>query len=294
MTPSAPAAVPDGVAAGPADPAPRRSALREVPLLIMLALVLALLIKALLVQAFFIPSVSMRHTLEVGDRVLVNKLVYDFRGVHRGEVVVFNGIDDWVPEGQVAPAAHGISRALQTAAGAVGLGSAGEKDFIKRVIGLPGDRVMCCSAGGRVVVRAAGGTPVELVEPYLFEAGADVDPLKYFCAAGRTHVACPPGAPGVLVPKHRLWVMGDHRGKSGDSRAYLDDGHSGTIPIGRVVGRAFVVVWPVDRFTILGVPHSFSSALAGGLLQGAPLGLGLAGALPVVGLRRRRRGSCGP
>ena len=88
--------------------------------------------------------------------------------------------------------------------------------------------------------------------------------------------------------------MGDHRGKSGDSRAYLDDGHSGCIPVGRLVGRAFVVIWPVGRFTILGVPRTFSSALAGGVLQGAPLGLGLAGALPIVGLRRRRRGSLGP
>ena len=178
MTSTAPAAVPDGGVPSQDEAAPRRSVRRELPLLLMLVLVLALLIKALLVQAFFIPSVSMRHTLEVGDRVLVNKLVYEFRGVHRGEVVVFNGTDDWVPDGQVAPAAHGISRLLRSAAGAVGLGSAGEKDFIKRVIGLPGDRVMCCSAGGRVVVQAAGGTPVELVEPYLFEADVDVDPLK--------------------------------------------------------------------------------------------------------------------
>ena len=274
----------------PTSPSPRGapSFWRELPFLVVVAVGLALLVKALLLQAFFIPSESMQHTLEVGDRVLVNKVVYEFRGIHRGEVVVFNGIDDWAPEADLGLPSSPLQRTLRSVAGAVGIGAPGEKDFIKRVIGLPGDRVMCCSAGGRVVVQPAGGQPVELVEPYLFEAGTDVDRQKYFCDAGQTQAVCPPGATGVLVPKGRLWVMGDHRGRSADSRAHRDTASMGTIPVDRVVGRAFAVVWPVTRVTILGVPQTFTSALGSGLLQGAPLALGVVGALPVAVLRRRR------
>ena len=178
-----------------------RSGWRELPFLVVLAVVLALVIKAVLLQAFYIPSGSMQHTLEVGDRVLVNKLVYEFRGIHRGEVVVFNGIDDWAPEAEVSAPSNGLQRTLRAVSGAVGIGAPGEKDFIKRVIGRPGDRVMCCSGDGRVVVQPSGGQPVELVEPYLFEAGADVDQQKFFCAAGQTQALCPPGSAGVLCPR---------------------------------------------------------------------------------------------
>jgi len=135
--------------------APKRSAWRELPFLVVLALVLALLIKAFLLQAFSIPSGSMQHTLEIGDRVLVNKLVYDFRGIHRGEVVVFNGIDDWAPEGQVSAPKGVVGKALHKAGTFVGVVS-DDKDYIKRVIGLPGDRVMCCDTHGRVVVTFGG------------------------------------------------------------------------------------------------------------------------------------------
>ena len=225
----------------------KRSAVRELPFLVVLAVVLALFIKAFLLQAFSIPSGSMQHTLEVGDRVLVNKLVYQVRGIHRGEVVVFNGIDDWAPESDISPPKDTFHKVLRAVGNAVGVTSAGEKDYIKRVIGLPGDRVMCCSDTGHVVVTPKGGSPVELSEPYLLDAGNDQDATKWFCESGRSRATCPAGAPGILVPKGRLWVMGDHRGASADSRAHLDDPHHGTIPIDRVVGRAFMVVYPVDR-----------------------------------------------
>lgn len=261
---------------------------RELPFLVLVAFVLALLIKAFLLQAFFIPSGSMQQTLELRDRVLVNKLVYTLRDVHRGEIVVFNGDGSFTePESQLAPASGPVQQVWRTVSGAIGLGAPGEKDFIKRVIGISGDRVACCSADGKVTVQPAGTTqPVALTEPYVFE-----NDRQPFCAAGGTAAACPPGAPGVLVPPGRLWVMGDHRGASKDSRAYLSNADSGTIPVDRVIGRAFVVVWPIGRATVLSVPATFDGPLAAlpAGLTAAPYALGLVGALPVLALRRRLR-----
>ncbi len=260
---------------------------RELPFLVLIAFVLALLIKAFLIQAFYIPSGSMQQTLELRDRVLVNKLVYDFRDIHRGEIVVFNGLDNFQPETEIPPPSNGLQRVLRAISSAIGVGAPGEKDFIKRVIGVPGDRVACCT-GGHVTVQPQGASgPITLDEPYLFE-----DDKQVFCEAGTGEQACPPGAPGVLVPKGRLWVMGDHRGFSSDSRAHITDENHGTVPIDKVIGRAFVIVWPVGRATVLSVPDTFDGALqrpAAAAVGGAPYLLGLAGALPVAGLRRRRR-----
>ena len=279
-------ALPDSTAA-PAGPAHRtkRPVWQELPFLLVLAVVLALLIKAFLLQAFSIPSGSMQHTLEVGDRVLVNKVVYDVRGIHRGEVVVFNGIDDWAPESEVSPPRSPVGKVLHRMGTFVGVTS-DDKDYIKRVIGLPGDRVMCCSPNGNVVVQPPHGDPVELHEPYVWEAGDDQDASKWFCAAGRDKESCPPGSEGVLVQQGRLFVLGDHRGASADSRYHYTDSYHGTIPANRVVGRAFVVVWPPRHGKVLDVPATFTTALA---VPGAPLALGLVGALPVAWLRRRRR-----
>ncbi|MCU1587467.1 MAG: signal peptidase [Frankiales bacterium] len=262
-----------------------RSAWREAPFLIVLALVLALLIKALLIQAFSIPSGSMMHTLEIKDRVLVNKLIYDVRGIHRGEIVVFNGIDDWAPEAPVTDPKGPLATAGHKVGTFFGLTS-DDKDYIKRVIGLPGDRVMCCSPSGNVVVQAPGKQPVELHEPYLLDAADDQDPNKWFCAAGHDQASCPPGSQGLLVPKGRLWVMGDHRGESADSRFHYTDSHQGTIPVNRVVGRAFVRVYPFRRAGLLTVPDTFTTALA---RPGATYLLGGVGALPFALLRRRQK-----
>jgi signal peptidase I len=269
----------------PVEVKPARPAWRELPFLFALAIVLALLIKALLLQAFSIPSGSMMHTLEINDRVLVNKLIYDVRGIHRGEIVVFNGIDDWAPEAPEAKPKSVIGKGLHGIGTFFGVVS-DDKDYIKRVIGLPGDRVMCCSPSGNVVVQAPGHQPVELHEPYLLQASDAEDPNKWFCAAGHDQASCPPGAQGLLVPKGRLWVMGDHRGESADSRFHYTDSHQGTIPESRVVGRAFVVVYPVSRWGLLSVPDTFTTALA---RPGAIYVLGVAGALPVALLRRRRK-----
>ncbi|MGB9376973.1 MAG: signal peptidase I [Mycobacteriales bacterium] len=250
---------------------------QEFPALILIAIVLALLIKTFLVQAFYIPSESMQNTLQVRDRVLVNKLVYDFRGPRRGEVIVFNGVQ-WQPEVPVSEPGNPLARGLRTISSAVGLGPPNEKDYIKRVIGLPGDTVACCDTAGRVTVN---DRPLD--EPYILdntpEAQRAFGPVK--------------------VPAGRLWVMGDHRGVSADSRAHEQDKWHGTIPIANVVGRAFVIVWPVGRAGGLPVPsalqhsalHSGADPPGGGsgvlraiVLPALPL-------LPIgaVAVRRRRR-----
>jgi signal peptidase I len=239
----------EAVPAGPAGTRvkKRRSPWREVPVLVVVALALALLVKTFLVQAFFIPSGSMETTLHGcpgcnGDRVLVNKVVYQVRDVRRGEIVVFNGVGSFQSEVEVPEAGGTVQRAARGLSRLLGLGAPGEKDFIKRVIGLPGDRVACCS-NGRVTVQPAGSDrPIELDEPYLYQ-----DNRRPFCEAG-TDAQCPPGSPGVLVPEGRLWVMGDHRGESSDSR------DNGTVPVDKVIGRAFVVVWPPTRVKSLPVP----------------------------------------
>ena len=264
---------------------------KELPFLVIIAFLLALLIKAFLVQAFYIPSGSMEQTLEVRDRVLVNKLVYDFREIHRGEVVVFNGLDSFTPENAIAEPTNGVGRVLRGVANAVGVGAPGEKDFIKRVIGIPGDRVACCTNGNVTVQPAGQDQPVELDEPYIFE-----DNEMAFCAAGTGAAVCPSGAQGVLVPEGRLWVLGDHRSSSSDSRFHIDNADQGTVPQDEVIGRAFVIVWPIDRASVLSVPEAFDGPLdalgplpAYGLVA-TPYALGAVGALPLVALRRRWRG----
>jgi signal peptidase I len=278
------------------EPRRRLSFLRELPFLIVIALVLALLIKAFLVQAFYIPSGSMENTLQVQDRVLVNKLIYDIRAPHRGEIIVFKGPPDWAAEVPVSAPSNPILRFFSDIGSFLGVSSPDQKDFIKRVIGVPGDVVHCCNAKGELTIN---GTAVN--ESYVDNCLPNRDP----CTADRFPASAQPFT--VKVPPGHLWVMGDHRIDSQDSRYYYENhtASDGFVPISDVIGRAFAVVWPPSQWRTLPVPGTFDQKglqadSAGGLpvidvplglVSSAPYAAGLVGALPIVGLRRwwRRR-----
>ncbi len=205
-----------------ANPVPKRkgngSFWRELPILLGAAIVVAILVRTFVLQTYYVPSQSMEHTLNVNDRVLVNKLAYDFRDPHRGEVIVFNSPVSWRQDPS-------------------------EKVFVKRVIGTPGDHVVCCDTQGRLTING-----VALNETYLNQ--------------DQPRPKASPTNFDVTIPAGRLWVMGDNRYDSADSQenyqasqGNIDDA---TIPIKSVIGRAFVLFWPFGRATWLTVPSTFS------------------------------------
>jgi signal peptidase I len=264
---------------GSADTPPKKkqgSFWKELPILVGVALALAMVIKAFAVQAFYIPSQSMENTLKVGDRVLVNKIVYHTRDIKRGDVVVFNGLDSWDPEVQYAEPKNPVSKLLHAIGSAFGV-VPGEKDYIKRVIGVPGDHVACCDKQGHVTVNGHPLMETQYIytDPQTGEQNRPSD-SKF----------------KVTVPAGHLWVMGDHREVSYDSRGHIGDPGGGTIPESRVIGRAFVVVWPLSRIKTLSIPATFNTpglALPNATLPETPLALGLVGAIPVTLVRRRVR-----
>lgn len=214
---------------------------KELPILVVIALVLAFVIKTWVVQAFYIPSGSMENTLLVGDRVLVNKLVYQVREVERGEVVVFNGDGSWDdPTTVVVPeAANPVGRFFNWVQQQMGTAPTG-KDYIKRVVGVPGDTVECCDEQNRLLVN---GVPLE-EEDYLYPGSV------------QSHTEFGP----IEVGEGELWLMGDHRAISYDSRLHQNDPGGGTVPVDDVVGRAFVIVWPFDQMGGLSAPDTFAEA----------------------------------
>jgi signal peptidase I len=252
-----------GAGDGEHAPKEQRSFWKELPLLVGIALVLALLIKTFLLQAFFIPSGSMENTLKIGDRVLVDKLTPWFGAEpQRGEVVVFHDPGGWLPE---APVQQNV---FQQALSFVGLmPSADEEDLIKRVIAVAGDTVEC-KRGGPVEVNGHA-----LDEPYLYPGNTPCDDRPF--------------GP-VKVPDGSMWVMGDHRQNSSDSRYHMNL-HDGMVPVDDAVGRAVVVAWPVDRWSTLPVPDTFQQKGLAKAAGAAPAVVGLAGAVPLVVWRRRRR-----
>ena len=198
----------------------RNSFWRELPILLGVAILVAVLVRAFVLQTFYIPSPSMEHTLNVLDRVLVNKLVYDFRDPKRGEIIVFKAPTEWQS------------------------GAEGE-DFIKRIIGVPGDRVVCCDAQQRLVINGQS-----LDEPFIYR---DADGTQDPAADSKFD---------ITVPADRLWVMGDHRSQSGDSLEHYEetkDITKSTIQESSIVGRAFTIFWPLSRARWLSVPKEFDN-----------------------------------
>ena len=264
----------EGSGGTPPRSAKQRSFWKELPILIGIALVLALLIKTFLVQAFSIPSDSMQNTLQQGDRVLVDKLTPWFGSKpERGEVVVFHDPDNWLAGEPTA-----TPNALQKVLSWIGLmPSAEEKDLIKRVIGVGGDTVSCKGSG-----------------PLMVNGKALND--TSFVYAGNTPCSVDDqgGQFTVKVPKGYIWVMGDHRQNSRDSRYNQSDKHNGMVPVNKVVGRAIVIAWPITRWDTLPIPDTFDQpgldkqSSASAALTAAPNALALAGTVPVVLWRRRR------
>jgi signal peptidase I len=243
------------------------------------AIVLMLLINAFIVQVYRIPSASMEDTLRTGDRVLVNKLVYHVRGIARGDIVVFSGAGSWgTTTGAPDPAPPGnpLVRAVYGVLADIGVYST-QTYYIKRVIGLPGDHVVCC-VNGKVTVN---GVPLDETS-YLFPgASPSVQPFT------------------VIVPPGRLWVMGDNRAISDDSRGHKADGFPamGTIPENEVAGRAFMIIWPPSQIGDLPIPATFQQAAlhadAAAAMTAVPAVVPVAGAtvlvgIPVLALRTRR------
>ncbi|MFD8396399.1 signal peptidase I [Streptomyces sp. NPDC059680] len=235
----------EGQDAGPDETSPEpkkyRSFWKELPILIVIALVLALLIKTFLVQAFLIPSASMQNTLQLGDRVLVDKLTPWFGSQpKRGEVVVFHDPDNWLAGEPVAS-----PNPMQKVFSWIGLmPSAGERDLIKRVIGVGGDTVECAGPGPLLINGHA------LNEPYIYPGNTP-------CSVDGTG-----GQFKVKVPKGYLWVMGDHRQDSADSRYNQSDKNHGMVPVDKVVGHAIVIAWPINRWDTLPVPGAFDQDLS--------------------------------
>lgn len=202
-------------------------AVRETVIIVVMAMVLSFVVKTWVAQAFFIPSGSMEQTLEVGDRVMVSKLHKRFEGINRGDVVVFQDPGGWLPPMERVEPSE-VMGSVQRVLTFVGLlPDPADEHLIKRVVGVGGDRVVCCDADGRLTVNGAA-----IDEPYVYPG--DVP------SAIRFDVSVPPGS---------VWVMGDHRSDSQDSRYHPleGDGSEGSVPLDLVVGRGVLTVWPVTR-----------------------------------------------
>lgn len=268
----------------------------ELPALVVLAILIAILVKTFIVQPFYIPSASMEDTLhgsaQLGhDRILVNKLIYDFRDPHPGDIVVFHAPPGWDDEPTSKPPSNPVLRVIRGFGQLVGVVPPDGEILVKRVIATGGQTVKG-NAAGQVMISTHGpnGPYRTLNEPYVHRDNPD-DHDNGYAQFGP-----------VTIPHGRLWVMGDHRDDSADSRFHCSpSGTTGygvqgceqyvneaTVPIGDVIGKAFVVAWPPSHWRTLGTPPTFehAAAAAGPALPGVA---SLAVVVPVFALRRRRR-----
>ena len=205
------------------------SVLREFPILVIVALAVSLLIKTFIVQFFYIPSGSMENTLQVQDRVAVNKLPFISKNISRGDVVVFRDPANWLPE-QYVDEQNKIVAKIKEGLVLVGVLPNPAKQFlVKRVIGVAGDKVICCAKDGKLTINGK-----ETNEPYIFK-GNKPSELEF----------------NVTVPKGKIWVMGDHRGASADSRYHQDDVNNGFVPVAKVTGRVYAIIWPFKNLSFV-------------------------------------------
>ncbi len=204
------------------------SVLREFPILVIVALAVSLLIKTFLVQFFYIPSGSMENTLQIQDRVAVNKLPFISRSISRGDVVVFRDPANWLPEPYAATENKVVAKIKEGLVTVGVLPNPAKQFLVKRVIGVAGDNVICCS-NGKLTINGK-----ETTEPYIF-AGNKPSEMDF----------------NVTVPEGKIWVMGDHRGSSADSRYHQDDVNNGFVPVDKVTGRVFAIIWPFKNFGLV-------------------------------------------
>ncbi|WP_447943059.1 signal peptidase I [Microbacterium aurum] len=235
-------------AAPPVPPVSRRrgfwSLVRDILVIVVIAIVVSLVIKTFLVRSFYIPSGSMEQTLLVKDRILVDELTPRFTGYERGDVVVFRDPGGWLPVSAAPADQSALVQAGDWLLSLVGItASDSDEHLIKRLIGLPGDHVVCCNAIGQITVN---GTPIDET-PYL-----DLAPGQ----------SAPEVVPfDVTVPDGSLWVLGDNRDHSRDSRYNMDQPSHGFVPIDNVVGRAFLITWPLNRFGTIDGHHEVFSGV---------------------------------
>jgi signal peptidase I len=199
------------------------SLLRELPILVILALLVSLLIKSFLVQFFYIPSGSMENTLQIKDRVAVNRVPFIGNNVSRGDVIVFRDPAGWLPEAD-SDSGNRVTKAIREGLVIVGVVPNPAKQYlVKRVIGVAGDKVVA-----KDEVLTINGKPTN--EPYIFSGNTPSDTDF-----------------NITVPEGKVWVMGDHRGASADSRFHQDDVNNGMVPVEKITGRVVATIWPFER-----------------------------------------------
>jgi signal peptidase I len=199
------------------------SLLRELPILVILALLVSLLIKSFLVQFFYIPSGSMENTLQIRDRVAVNRIPFIGDNVSRGDVIVFRDPAGWLPEAS-SDSGNRVTNVIREGLVIVGVVPNPAKQYlVKRVIGVAGDKVVA-----KDEVLTINGKPTN--EPYIFSGNTPSDTDF-----------------NITVPEGKVWVMGDHRGASADSRFHQDDVNNGMVPVEKITGRVVATIWPFER-----------------------------------------------
>lgn len=272
----------------------------ELPILVVIAIGIAILLKSFVIQPFYIPSQSMEKTLHgcpgcQGDRILVFKPVYQVRDPHPGDIVVFRGPRDWDEAGGQVLSSNPLVHGIQWFGQLVGVVPPSEQDLVKRVIATGGQTVKCCDVNGNVQISdtGPGGPYRSLNEPYVFENSPWSPGSNGSTGSPNDSRSFGP----VTVPKNRLWVMGDHRGDSADSRYHCGAAGSGpncdpvtsTVPVSDVIGKAVVIAWPPSRWRTLGTPKTFSSLGLPGGLPLDPSSAVLAAPFVIGGVRRRLR-----